>query len=93
MKPLGGAAMNEAESGRAPALTRCPPVIRWLTWHATRVLDGAVFLGDLIVPLPAAASSLPAVASHAIGFAEPRRGIHSPGTWRLRGRTGQRGRR
>jgi hypothetical protein len=27
---------------------------------------------------------------HAIGFAEPRPGIHSPGTWRLRGRTGGR---
>src|SRR5262249_6955440 len=33
-----------------------------------------------IVRLPAAASrSLPAVASHAIGFAEPRPGVHSPG--------------
>ena len=44
------------------------------------VLHGVVFLGDLIVPLPAAVSrSLPPVASHAIGFAEPRHGIRSPG--------------
>jgi hypothetical protein len=34
-----------------------------------------------IVPLPASASrSLPAVASHAIGFAGPRHGTHSPGS-------------
>jgi hypothetical protein len=34
-------------------------------------LHGAVFLGDMIVPLTAAASrSLPAVTSHAIDFAE-----------------------
>jgi hypothetical protein len=43
-------------------------------------VHSAVFLGGPIVPLPAAASrSLPAVASHAIGFAEHRPGIHSPG--------------
>ena len=40
-----------------------------------------------IVPLPAAASrSLPAVASHAIGVAEPRRGGRSPGIGACRGR-------
>jgi hypothetical protein len=44
------------------------------------VAHAAVFLGDLIVPLPAAASRpLPEVASKAIGFAEPRPGDHSPG--------------
>jgi hypothetical protein len=44
------------------------------------MLDGAVFLGDLIVPLSAVASrSLPPVASRAIGFAEPRPGDRSPG--------------
>jgi len=33
-----------------------------------------------IIPLLAAASkSLPEVASHALGFAEPRPGVHSPG--------------
>jgi hypothetical protein len=42
-----------------------------------------------IVLLPAAASrSLRAVASHAIGFAEPRPGVRSPGFRRLRGRRG-----
>src|SRR5260370_11047339 len=39
-----------------------------------------------IVQLAAsAARSLPAVASHAIGFAEPRPRAHSHGSWRLRG--------
>jgi hypothetical protein len=43
-------------------------------------MHSAVFLGGPIVPLPAAASrSLPAVASHAVGFAEPRPGVYSPG--------------
>ena len=43
--------------------------------------DSGVFLGDSIAPLPAAASrSLPAVASHAIGFAEPRPSARSPGS-------------
>jgi hypothetical protein len=40
-----------------------------------------------IVPLAAAMSrSLPAVASHAIGYAEPGHGIHSPGISAYRGR-------
>jgi hypothetical protein len=40
----------------------------------------------MIVPLPAAASrSLPAVASHAIGFAEPRPSSDSPGIGAYRG--------
>ena len=44
------------------------------------MLDGAVFLGDSIVLLPAAVSrSLPAVVSRAIGFAEPRLAVRSPG--------------
>jgi hypothetical protein len=48
------------------------------------VLDIAVFLGASSVPLPATASrSLPAVASHAIGYAEPRPGTRSPGFRRL----------
>ena len=42
-----------------------------LLGHGTELGD-AVFLGGLIVPLATTASrSLPAVASHAIGFAEP----------------------
>jgi hypothetical protein len=48
------------------------------------VLDIAVFLGASSVPLPATASrSLPAVASHAIGYAEPRPAPRSPGFRRL----------
>jgi ATP/maltotriose-dependent transcriptional regulator MalT len=47
----------------------------------------AVFLGASSVQLPAAASrSLPAVASHAIGFAEPRPGTHSQGIGAYRGK-------
>jgi len=75
----------------APAGARRPNALAaadhtGFTWHAG-VLDGTVFLGDSIVPLPAAASrSLPAVASHAIGFAEPRPGIRSPGIGACRGR-------
>jgi hypothetical protein len=43
-----------------------------------------------IVPLPAAASrSLPAVASHEIGFAAPRPSAHSPGIGACRGRRDQ----
>lgn len=43
-----------------------------------------------IVPLPAAASRLlPAVASHAIGCAEPRHDVHSPGLGAYRGRREQ----
>jgi hypothetical protein len=41
---------------------------------------GAVFLGDPIVQLVATVSkALPAVASHAIGYADPRDGTHSHG--------------
>ena len=56
--------------------------------HTARTLAQrmAVFLGGPIVRLPAAASrSLPAVASHAIGYAEPRPGTHSPGIGAYRG--------
>jgi len=53
------------------------------------VLRGAVFLGGSIVLLPAAVSrSLSAVASHAIGFAEPRHRARSPGSGACRGRWG-----
>ena len=53
------------------------------------MLEGSVFLGESIVPLTAVASrSLPAVASHAIGFAEPRPDARSPGSGRLRERRG-----
>jgi hypothetical protein len=46
-----------------------------------------------IVQLAATASrSLPAVASHAIGFAEPRPGAHSHGLWRRRGELSRLGR-
>ena len=47
-----------------------------------------------IVPLPATASrSLPAVASHAIGYAEPRHGVHSQGFGACRGIRGRAGAR
>jgi beta-phosphoglucomutase-like phosphatase (HAD superfamily) len=53
----------------------------------------ARLLGAPIVQLAATASrALPAVASHAIGFAEPRPNAHSPGSGAYRGRRGEAGR-
>jgi hypothetical protein len=58
---------------------------RWANRHADRC-HAQPSSSPFIVPLPAAASrSLPAVASHAIGFAEPRPDGHSPGFGAYRG--------
>ena len=82
LRPLG-----RPRLARAGPHALSSPLICWAHPATRPALHGAVFLGGLIVPLPAAASrSLPAVASHAIGFAEPRHNVHSPGIGAYRGR-------
>ena len=82
LRPLG-----RPRPARAGPHALSSPLICWAHPATRPALHGAVFLGGLIVPLPAAASrSLPAVASHAIGFAEPRHNVHSPGIGAYRGR-------
>jgi hypothetical protein len=50
------------------------------------VANEAVTAVEASDPPIISSSALPAVASHTIGFADPRHGGHSPGIWRLRGR-------
>jgi hypothetical protein len=95
--PLRGAAGRQwrpaSGLGEAPAGARrhalSPPLIYQA--HRSRTGAGRCRLPRrFIVSLPAAVSrSLPAVASHAIGFAEPRHDVHSPGIGTYRGRRGK----
>ena len=67
----------EARPGARRAASRRARGSRWLT-QQTGDSSAAVFLGDSIFLLPAAASRSPSGRRCAIGFAEPRPGVHSP---------------
>src|SRR5271165_339751 len=51
--------------------------------------SGVFLAARLSSSRPPASRALPAVASHAIGFADPRPGVHSPGIGAYRGRREQ----
>ena len=75
--------------GRAPAHTRMLPQISQAHPGTQPVTALSRLPRRSIVPLAASASrALPAVASHAIGFADPRPGSHSQGIGACRGRRG-----
>jgi hypothetical protein len=79
--PAPASGLGEAPAGAHRPSRGWPPLIRSADSAHKPVLHIAVFLGASSVQLLAAASrSLPAVASHAIGFAEPRHDVHSPGS-------------
>ncbi len=76
----------EARPGRTPG--RCRADHRWLERTVARYGAEAVFLGDPLSSSRVPRLGRPCGPSHAIGSADPRPGIHSHGSWRLRGRRG-----
>ena len=84
--PLARSQLRPLALGRPRPVARRARAMQVIT-HQSGSPDDATGAGAVpssrrsIVPLPGTASrSLPAVASHAIGFAEPRHGTRSPGS-------------
>jgi hypothetical protein len=72
--------------GRTPGRTRSGMQIKMVHSASKLVLAGGRLPRRTIIPLAAAASkALPSVASHAIGFADLRHGLHSLGLGAYRG--------